>query len=471
MGKEIDTDAFGEADFEAFLARVRDETALLKGWEQDGLLRDADYRLGFELEGWLCDSNALPAPRNTEFLERLDHPDIVPELARFNFEVNCPPVAVGASMFDQMYARLSERWSACRDTAATMGLQTASIGILPTVRGSDLTLATISDKSRYRALNEQILRLRDGQAIEIDIDGEERLQTTHDDVMLEAATTSLQLHFQVGSAEAARANNVSKILSAPMVALSANAPYFLGHDLYRETRIPLFEQAIAVGHSEYTRRVSFGIRYVTDSLIECFEANRDRYPPLLPSLSDETANKLPHLMLHNGTIWRWNRPLVGFGADGKPAYRIEHRVCAAGTSILDDVANTALYVGLLLRALKQAEPPERTIPFETARENFYQCARFGLDATVRWNGAAVPVRTLLLDRLLPEAADGLAIAGLGGADVERWLGIIRARVLAGRTGADWQRHWVARHGRDWAALANQYLTNQSTGAPVHEWTT
>jgi hypothetical protein len=66
------------------------------------------------------------------------------------------------------------------------------------------------------------------------------------------------------------------------------------------------------------------VRYARESILECFEANRTRYPVLLPAVMDEPPESLAHLRLHNGTIWRWNRPLIGFDEQG-------HRIAGSST--------------------------------------------------------------------------------------------------------------------------------------------
>jgi len=469
MGQEIHDVVFSDEAFEEFARRVAEETALLSAWEHDGLMRDAGYRLGFELEGWLVDSQGFPSSRNLEFLERVADPNVVPELARFNFEINDDPLDFAPGMFDRMYWSLLGRWEHCEAAARELDLQALSIGILPTVKLSDLRLGNISALSRYHALNEQVFRLRNGSPVQLHIEGDEVLRHAHDDVMLESATTSLQIHLQVSSDQVVRAFNLSKIISAPLVAVGANSPFFLEHQLWTETRIPLFEQAVAVGGSEYSKRVTFGVRYAEDSILECFEANRDRYPVLLPDLSDEAPEALAHLRLHNGTIWRWNRPLVGFDAQGRPHYRIEHRVVAAGTSANDVVANSAFYVGLMFGLLYSETPIEKTLPFAVAQNNFYQAAQYGLRAQVRWAGGKVGLRNLVLEELLPLAKQGLQKIGLPPEERERWLSIIEQRVLSGRTGSDWQVQWIARYGRDWQGLVQAYAEHQAVGRPVHEW--
>lgn len=470
MGQEIQEVHFTEEAFAEFRRRLQAETALLATWEREGRMRDAPFRLGFELEGWLIDGQGMPAPRNQEFLARVDDPLVVPELARFNFEINDAPLDFAPGMFDLMHASLKRRWGRCEEAARALDMQALSIGILPTVGRQHMHLGNISAMSRYYALNEQVFRMREGQPIDVLIEGAETLHHLHDDVMLESATTSLQIHLQVGSEHAVRAFNTAKIISAAMVAVGANSPFFLQHRLWEETRIPVFEQAVAVGASDYSRRVTFGIRYAEKSIMECFAANLERYPVLLPDLMDAPVEQLAHLRLHNGTVWRWNRPLVGFDEQGAPHYRIEHRVVAAGTSALDVVADTALFVGLMLRLMTDPGAIEREIPFDTARANFYAAARDGLAARVRWrDGREGPLDRLLLEVLLPLASEGLEQVGIAVEERQRWIGIIEQRVASGQTGSAWQRQWVDRHGPDWQGLVLAYAGEQAVGRPVHEW--
>jgi hypothetical protein len=288
--------------------------------------------------------------------------------------------------------------------------------------------------------------------------------------MLESAATSFQVHLQVDVSQAAALYNLSKIVSAPIVAVSANSPYLFGHDLWDETRIPLFEQAISVGASDLTKRVSFGIRYVYASMMENFSANLQRYPVLLPLLMDEPSERLPHLRLHNGTIWRWNRPLIGFDEQGVPRLRIEHRVIPAGPSIVDSIANAAFYFGLVIGLLERERQPSERLSFDHARSNFYAAACVGLEAEVTWfDGKRGPVDQLITEQLLPMARAGLARLGVDAGEIDHWLGIIAQRVIKRQNGAAWQRAWVACHGREFHGLMQEYLTHQESGKAVHEW--
>jgi hypothetical protein len=46
---------------------------------------------------------------------------------------------------------------------------------------------------------------------------------------------------------------------------------------------------------------------------------------------------LAELSLHNGTIYRWNRPIYDV-VDGRPHLRVENRVLPAGPTVVDAVA-------------------------------------------------------------------------------------------------------------------------------------
>ena len=199
--------------------------------------------------------------------------------------------------------------------------------------------------------------------------------------MLEAATTSLQLHLQIPPDQAARYYNAAIILSGPMVAATSNSPYLFGKHLWEETRIPLFEQSVSIGSHKNSKtvnfkRVSLGTGFATTSLLECFLENRDHFPVVLPVKYDEPPENLAHLRLHNGTIWRWNRPLIGFDSEGQPHLRIEHRAIPAGPSIIDTVANAAFFTGMMANLVDSTTPPEQNLSFAQTQKNFYEAAQF-----------------------------------------------------------------------------------------------
>lgn len=475
MGREVATSRFSKQDFKTFERRLREESDLLEEWFKNNLFVEDHPRGGFELEAWLVDRDCRPAPINEPFMQRCENIPVVPELAKFNVEMNGSPLALEGTALRRLQTELSDNWEKCFRAAAELDASLMMIGTLPTVQDHDLTLDNMSGMERFRALNEQVLRLRRGRPLALNIQGNQHLRTAHYDVMLESAATSFQIHLQINADKAVRFFNAAMITAAPMVAVSANSPFLFGKDLWDETRIPLFEQAVASEGFEDSPcgplgRVSFGSRYVEHSLFECYRENLDCYPILLPACMDEPAEQLPHLRLHNGTIWRWNRPLIGFDAQGKPHLRIEHRVVPSGPTVTDAFANAALFFGLVYSLATQTEPPESKLAFNAARDNFYQAARLGLRSKITWlDGRSVSIRTLVLEHLLPVARSGLEALDIDRDDIDFYLGVVEQRVRLDRTGAAWQRAFVAKHGGDMQALTAAYLEHQQRGAPVHEW--
>jgi len=472
VGREISRTQFRPEDFEGFQSRLAEETALLESWLREERFEQSAYVGGFELEAWLLDRNAFPLPANEAYLARLNDPLVVSELSRFNVELNGTPQPLTGQGLRRMEEELTRTWRRSLQVAHEFEATLIMIGILPTVREQDLSLANISPLNRYHALNEQVLKSRHGRPIKIDIQGREHLRVTHANVMLEAATTSFQVHLQAPADEAVRYFNAAQILSAPMVALSANSPFLFEKHLWEETRIPLFEQAVDTGETAHPedRRVTFGSGYLQHSAIESFRENLARYPVLLPILVDAEPQKFRHLRLHNGTIWRWNRMLIGFGAAATPHLRIEHRTMPAGPTIVDMIANAAVYLGASRFLAGLRVPPEADLSFGTARDNFYRAARHGLDTDIVWlDGSEVRLRTLLDEEILPMASEGLKLLGADDEDIERYLHIAHARVRSGMNGAAWQRAHVERHGRDFLRLTADYLEHQRSAMPVHEW--
>lgn len=475
MGQEIDATRFSNRDFQRFQTQINQETDELAVWFQQHRF-DSDNTIGgFELEAWLIDNQCRPAPANEHYLKTLQSDQVVPELARFNVELNSPPQPLQKAALSQFHHDLQTNWDRCCLVAEQLGLQMVMIGILPTLQEAQLNLDNMSDLQRYRALNEQVLLQRKGRPIHLDILGHQHLKSDSDCVMLEAAATSFQIHLQPPSTEVVRSYNASLIASAPMVAIAANAPYLFTKQLWEDTRIPLFEQSVESGgiadaaHGPL-HRVTFGSDYLRHSLLEAFIENKVHYPPLLPSCFHEDLQTLPHLRLHNGTIWRWNRPILGFDEHGNPRLRIEHRSVSAGPTVIDAVANAAFYFGLVQTLAGLPLPPESALSFSQAKDNFYQAARFGLKSHVVWlDGRRFRMDRLILDQLLPEAALGLDMLGIDRNDSDRYLTIIERRVASGQNGATWQRRFVQHNGADMQQLTAAYLERQQSGTAVHEW--
>ena len=468
MGEEVATSQFVPADFDRFAAHLEDETRLLSQQLAGGLFSEAGYSVGFEIEAWLLDHGFFPNPVNEQLLAAIDNPLVVPELSRFNVELNCDPHPLGGPVLRRSEQALGSLWDACNAVAHGLDANMVMIGTLPVIRDADLNPANMSGQKRYEALNTEILRLRGGRPLTIDIEGRQHVRSAHHDVMLEAATTSFQIHLKVPTRLAARYYNASLMVSGPLLAASANAPFLFGRDVWAETRIPLFEQAIALKGQNGDGRVTFGSGYVDGGLDTVLAENLENYPPLLPLTFDEPREALRHLRLHNGTIWRWNRPLVGFDDDGTPHLRIEHRVMPAGPSMIDMIANAAFYFGTADMLADRCREAEAILPFAAARDNFYAAAKYGLDAEILWlDGRRQPVREVLAE-LLPLAREGLVRQGVGAGLIDRYLDIIHLRLASGQTGAAWQLAHHQKHG-DLFSLTAEYLEHQRSGMPVHEW--
>jgi CBS domain-containing protein len=363
------------------------------------------------------------------------------------------------------------------------------VGILPTLAQTDLGLDAMAPLPRYRELNDLLTTLAGGSFRTL-IKGLDELQVSHDNVLLEACATSFQAHFQVGPEEFPRLYNLAQVVSAPVLAGAGNAPILLGHRLWHETRIALFEQSLDTRSEAHKargirQRVSFGDRWVRASVLEIFREDVAHFRILLTADVHESSlevlarGEIPQLhalCLHNGTVYRWTRPCYGL-VDGRPHLRIELRSLPAGPTVLDQVANAAFYFGLMVSLADDPGDVTTVMSFDDAKENFLAGARYGLKAQFRWfDGETISARSLILERLLPLAHAGLESAGIPAADRDRYLSVVEARVRSGQTGAQWALDSLSAleglKSRDaqCRALTQAMLTRQRAGRPVHEWT-
>ena len=446
-----------------------------------------DPLAGLEVELNLVDDGYAPALVNAAVLEEIADPAFQTELGAYNIELNARPhpLADLGSLETELRASLNaaEAKANARDAHIVM------IGILPTLFPQHLASeGWMSASARYAALNDSIFAAR-GEDLHLDIHGVERLSMYAKTLAPESACTSVQLHLQVAPGEFAATWNAAQVLAGPQVALGANAPYFGGRELQRETRIELFQQSTDTRPPELRNqgvrpRVWFGERWIT-SIFDLFEENVRYFPSLLPEVSDEDpvaeldagrAPKLQELRLHNGTVYRWNRPVYDL-VDGRPHLRVENRVLPAGPTVLDVLANAAFYYGSVLALRHDGRTVWTKMTFPTAAENFAQCARHGMDAAVYWPGLGeVSVEELVLRRLLPLAYEGLAAAGMETPVAERYLGVIEERAKTGRNGAAWQVgtvHALEDRGADRAdaltAMLARYVEGMHSNQPVHTW--
>ncbi|MFT4084815.1 MAG: glutamate-cysteine ligase family protein [Nocardioides sp.] len=495
MGEEVEHQEFTRADRTRYREKVRRDLDVFAQMLREGRFRADDPMVGLEVELNLVDEDGDPALKNAEALAVIADPDFQTELGQFNIEINVPPVRLREGGLTSFEEGLRSSLNHAEERSAAVGAHLVMIGILPTLRAGHLGPHTISANPRYRLLNDQVLRAR-GEDIAIAIGGVDRLETTSESIMPEAACTSTQLHLQVRPEEFAAYWNASQAVAAVQLALGANSPYLLGQELWRETRIPLFEQATDTRSEELKiqgvrPRVWFGERWIT-SVFDLFEENVRYFPPLLPVLDDEDPEavleaggtpELPELRLHNGTVYRWNRPVYDVvrepGGERVPHLRVENRVLAAGPSVVDTIANAAFYFGLVRALVESPRPLWSAMSFAAAEENFHAAARTGIDAQLFWPGLGeAPATEIVLRRLLPLAHQGLLAWGVDQPTIDRLLGIIEQRCLVGRNGAEWfvaatakRTTGSSREKRRRALRATllEYRDRMHAAEPVHSW--
>jgi gamma-glutamyl:cysteine ligase YbdK (ATP-grasp superfamily) len=489
MGEDVDTREFTRADRQRHREKVRtclDVFARMLGTSRFDFERPLT---GLEIELNLVDGAGDPAMRNAEVLEQIADPAFQTELGQFNIEINIPPRQLAGDSLVGLETEIRAILNHAEALAQGIGAGIVMTGILPTIDKEHLVPESLSANPRYKMLNDQIFAAR-GEDLRLDIDGPERLHTYADTVAPEAACTSVQFHLQVSPDEFPANWNVAQCIAGIQLALGANSPFFLGKELWRETRIPLFEQATDTRPEELKAqgvrpRVWFGERWIT-SVFDLFEENIRYFSALLPIVNDEDPVQtlergdipgLWELRLHNGTIYRWNRPVYAV-VNGTPHLRVENRVLPAGPTVVDVLANGAFYYGLLRSLVDEERPLWTQMSFSAAEENFHSGARYGIDASVYWPGLGqVPATELVLRRLLPRAHEGLDKWGVAPAVRDRLLGIIEQRCVTGQNGASWQvatlRKIEERNSLDrqeaLRALVRRYTHYMHTNEPVHTW--
>ncbi len=486
MGEEVEAQEFSRSDRTRYREKVRRNLDVFARMLREARFDTDDPMTGLEVELNLIDEAGDPALKNAEALEAIADPDFQTELGQFNIEINVPPAKIREGGLTTFEESLRRSLNDAEEKSSAVGAHMVMIGILPTLADGHMSLDTLSANPRYKLLSEQILNAR-GEDITIAIDGKEHLRSAADSIIPEAACTSTQFHVQTSPDQFAEYWNASQAIAAIQLAVAANSPYLLGKELWRETRIPLFEQATDTRSEELKAqgvrpRVWFGERWIT-SVFDLFEENVRYFPALLPVSDDEDplvvleeggTPKLSELRLHNGTIYRWNRPVYDV-ADGVPHLRVENRLLAAGPTVADTMANAAFYFGLV-RALAESERPLWSqMSFSAAEENFHVAARQGIDAQVYWPGVGqVRATELVLRRLLPMAREGLASWGASSEESDRLLGIIEQRCLLGTNGAEWFVQQMGERAGDdrydaLRATLLDYSARMHTNEPVHTW--
>jgi CBS domain-containing protein len=490
MGQHEVEQQLDELKLQAFMSALLDDLRALDYMIEHDLIESGVSRVGAEQEMFLVDRNLRPAPRATEMLAAIEDSRLTTEIARFNLEANLTPQILAGDCFTAMEHELNELISKARAQATKFDTDVLLAGILPTLRKGDLTLDNLSPNPRYHELNRSVTRLRGGP-FSIHIKGLDEVQFEHDNMMMESCNTSFQIHFQVGPREFATAYNTAQAITAPVLAAAVNSPVLFGKRLWQETRLALFqhsadERSRAQLLRSQPTRVGFGERWVKNSVIELLQDQITRFRPIMISLPQQSSlqmlarNEIPSLealFLHNGTIWPWNRACYGV-ADGVAHLRIENRALPAGPTVVDEIANTAFFTGLMIALPEEYGDISTRMSFDDAKANFFAAARYALRTRLTWiDNHTYSAAALIREHLLPLARQGLRSANVEAQDIDKYLGIIDERVRTRQTGARWiLKSLEAMDDFESGDLRDRKLTaamlrQQKEGQPVHEWPT
>ena len=470
----------------AFMRSLLRDVEALERMLDEGLIESGVSMIGAEQELVIVDQAGRALPIADELIAEIDDDHVTNELGKFNIEFNLDPLPFTGDCLSDLEDQINALLANTRAAAYSQDAQVALCGILPALEKSDLGLDNLTDRPRYHALNEVLMKMRRGPS-RLSIEGTDELSIKHQSVMLEACNTSFQIHFQVDPENFCRHYNAAQAITGPCLAISANSPLLFGRRLWHETRIALFQQSVDTRVEredlrEFQPRVSFGASWLDKSVLDMYREDITRYKPLFHDMGDEdplalldqgVTPKLPSLCMHNGTVYRWNRACYGVSPNGKPHLRIENRVLPSGPTPADEVANAAFWFGLMHGLDHEVEDVRTRMTFEDAAANFNAAARHGIDANLVWfGGTKMPARELIALHLIPLAERGLKKAGV---EAGKYLDILEQRVATGQTGSAWMLGSLNSMGKSGARsgrlgrLTCAMIERQLHGAPVHEW--
>ncbi len=464
------------------------EYMLDNDWFEKGVTR-----FGSELEMVLVD-NATLKPTNiaTKVLSKMKkHKWLETELAKFNLEINLTPRELKGNNFSIMEKEIQDRLSILDKTLSSFNASYILTGILPTIQKFHLNEENLTPRKRYYALIQAIKNLNLNKDFELKILGIDELFVRHDSPLIEAANTSWQIHLQIAPHDYVKMYNIAQALAGPCISLSANSPIVFGKRLWHESRIAMFEQALDTRSThehmrEQSTRVSFGKDWLNGSILDIYREDISRFKVILSSLSEKNSwqkvmkGKVPDLdslLVHNSTVYRWNRPQYGISDNGQPHLRIENRVMPAGPTVPDQMANAVFWLGAMKGMYDRYDDIRDRVEFSSLRDNFGRSARFGLEADFSWiKGKKIHVRELLRKELIPMAKEGLKSYKIKTADIDRYIGILDDRVKKKTNGAIWILDSYANllkgntpKDETLSVLTHAIMKNQKSNIPVHKW--
>ena len=491
MGLSINRSEFTADEFERFAAKVRmDLKALTRLFNRPGF-GEGESSIGAEVEFYIVNHDLQVQPINTEIAARVQDPQLTLELNRFNLEYNLSPQAFKGNPFARTEQELLAAIQQINQQAAALDGELVPIGILPTLRQSDMGAKAMTDEPRYHALAKALIKQR-GEPFSIHIGGKEVINLEADGVYMEGANTSFQLHWRVPAHRFADYFNAVQLVTPVVLALASNSPSLFGHHLWDETRIALFKQSIDSRSPNrktwrHPPRVYYGNGW-TRSAWELFAASASLFPPIIPLLSDEDpmavidrgdVPNLAELRMHQGTTWPWNRAIYDPAEGGH--LRIEIRSMPAGPTAVDMCANGLFVIGAALAVLDDIPHLTSILPFHYTEHNFYRAAKYGIGADIIWPHKDqvqlqdIPLLTVARE-LLPRAREALKRTAVDETEIHRLLAIIEGRIDSAMSGARWQRHVTESFSRSMSSdeafrsMLSLYMANQKKNLPLHEWT-
>ncbi len=488
MGDKTVTTESDEAQLRQFTRAVLDDLQALEMMIRGGYMEDEAFRIGAEQEMFLVDSSMHPAPVAVEILGDAKDKRLTTEIGRFNLEANLTPLDFTGDSLRRLEDEISEMVGIVRTSAKKFGADVVLTGILPTIQPTDLVERNLTPSPRYFELN-RILTAMHGAERLVHIKGLDELRLHLKDTFVEFCNTSFQVHLQVPISRFAEYYNWAQAISAPVLAAAVNSPVIMGHRLWHETRLALFQHAVdsrspIQQERSHPQRVTFGRTWVEDSILDVFHEDVARFRILLTRQLEEDSldalkeGRIPGLdawRMHNGTIWRWNRACYGV-MNGRPSMRVEVRFLPSGPSIADEMANAAFFLGLMIALPEEFGDVTKIMSFDEARNNFSSTARFGLKSQVVWlNGESYRTGRLILEELLPRARKGLESVGIDQSDIDRYLAILEERVAKQRTGSQWMLESLgamdkrAKFNVRMRTVTAAMLENQYENRPIHEW--
>lgn len=475
------------AERRRFAARLLNDVRAIEIMVANGLFESGVRKIGAEQEFCVVDANFRPSILGPEVLAAINESHFTTEVARYTLETNLDPLPLKGEAFSQMEKQLNRLLAHASQVAAQFDCRVVLAGILPSIGMSELEQRFMSPAPRYAQIQERIRELRGGGDIELSIQGIDDLMLRHDNILFEACNTSFQVHLQIDPEDFVDSYNWAQAISGPVLSLATNSPLFFGRELWAETRIALFKQSVDtrtrdLGLRQRQARVYFGTRWLRHSLAEIFQEDIMRYPLFLStdvedSLEALKAGRVPSLKalaLHNGTIWKWNRPC--FGASGDKAHlRLENRYLPAGPSTVDEFATAAFWVGLMCAMPGEFRQIWKRMDFLEAKDNFLKAAEHGLEVEMTWLGRTCSAAQLIIEYFLPMAEAGLRKHEVSSRDIDHYLGIIRARAEKRMTGSRWLKNaWrmadpELEQLQKQTALTAALWEHQRSGKPVTEW--